>query len=398
MKIAIITASSRPIPATSGGATQTMMTHLINVNEEKCQHTFSIFSYYERKAEEESKKYRHTNFYYYKPNAKWDYVYSLFFRFLRKVTNEQIYVRCLFVKYCANIISNNNFDAVVLEGNCFWIQQLRTLIKNKIILHMHIDRLNKELKSANKMIDAADGLFAISEFCKHRMAEVDSSCSKKVFVVKNTIDTKTFTFRGNGIKQMIRSKFGVKPKQKVISYCGRIDQTKGVLELVYAVKLLDDANLHLTIIGSSVYQGGKISKYVEKVEHEARTLRGGVSFTGYISQEELPNYISASDVAIVPSLCLEAAGNVTIEALSCGVPVIASSQGGIPEYADQRACRLIKADDDFVENLAKQIQTIVYDDELYSSLKNNTRDVALQYDKYNYYINFCNAVEKVLDL
>lgn len=398
MKIALITGSPRPIPATLGGATQTMMTHLIDVNEEEKLHEFTIFSYFEAQAAEEAKKYKHSKFHFYHPNAKRDKLCALYWRFLRKITNERLYVRSNFINYCAGIIYQSCFDVVILEGNCFQVQQMRKLIKNKIILHMHIDRLNNELKSTKMMIDASDGLFAISEFCKNRMAEVDSSCRYKVTVVKNTIDTEKFTYRGDVERQEMRERFNVKTEQKLIVYCGRVDRTKGVLELVKALKLLNDENLCLIVIGSSVYQNSKKSDYIEKLERLSAYLKGGVVFTGYIPQNELPKYISGCDIALVPSICQEAAGNVIIEALGCGVPVIATTQGGIPEYADEKACRLVKVDDQFVKNLAKQIHELAYNEPLYATLKEHAREVALQYDKHNYYSNFCAAVKNVLNL
>ena len=65
MKIAIITASSRPIPAVKGGATQTMMTHLLDVNEKEQNHEFGIFSYYDSVAADASLKYKHIRFFFY---------------------------------------------------------------------------------------------------------------------------------------------------------------------------------------------------------------------------------------------------------------------------------------------------------------------------------------------
>lgn len=398
MEIALITASIRPIPATLGGATQTMMTHLIDVNEISGNHSFTIFNYYEPKAVECCKRYNHSHFHFYKGNKVADKLYSLFWRFLRKITNERVYVRDNFIKWVASIINQGSFDVVILEGNCFQVQQMRSLIKNKIILHMHIDRLNTELRAAKEMINVSDGIFAISEFCKDRMAEVDSSCRSKVFVVKNTIDTEKFVCQGDGVRDEIRNKYGIKLHQKVVMYCGRVDATKGVLELVRAIKKLDDENIHLLIIGSSVYKDSKKNEYIEMLERETASLKGGVTFTGYVPQSELPQIVSGVTVATVPSQCLEAAGNVTIEALSCGVPVIASTQGGIPEYADTSACRLIDVGPSFIDEFAEQIHEVCYNDELYKSLKSNARRVALQYDKHHYYNNFITSIEKVLAL
>ncbi|WP_458410178.1 glycosyltransferase family 4 protein [Bacteroides congonensis] len=398
MKIALIVASERPIPATKGGATQTMMTHLINVNEENGKHEFVIYSYYESLAYEKSKEYKHTFFHYYHSNVRKTNLQGLFWRAMRKLTCDYIYIRTDFVKWCADIISKEHYDAVILEGQCFHAQYMRQLYKGTLILHMHIDRLNNKLKSTKRIIDCCDGLFAISEFCKRRMIEVVPNASEKIIVVKNTVDTDKFTRVGREKSALaVRDKMGVKQGQKLISYCGRIDRTKGVLELVKALVILDDPNLKLMIIGSSVYAGSKKNDYILKVEREAEKLRGGVMFTGYIEQSELPDYVSGSDIAIVPSLWLEAAGNVTIEALGCEVPVIASSRGGIPEYADTSACRLVDYDEHFVDNLAKEIHELSYNEELYLSLKSHAREVAVRYNKYNYSKNFISAVTTIVN-
>ena len=68
--------------------------------------------------------------------------------------------------------------------------------------------------------------------------------------------------------------------------------------------------------------------------HELLAKRLGVSgsvvFVGRIAQEELPYYYAACDVSVIPSV-IEAFGLVTIEAMSCGKPVIGSKTGGIPD-------------------------------------------------------------------
>lgn len=396
--IALITASERPIPATHGGATQTMMTHLIDVNEEFGDNEFVIFCYHESEAEKESYHYKYSRFFFYSPNNVIDYVFSFYWRVLRKLTGERVFIRSRFIKWCADIIKKNDLDVVILEGGCFQVQQLRKLIPNKIILHMHIDRINKELKASAKMIKASDGLFAISEFCKKRMLEVVPSAGGKILVLKNTIDTELFCYKGDEVRNSYREKLGISKDKKVVSYCGRLDPTKGVLELFKAIHLLNDENIHLLIIGSSAYLGSKKNKYFSELESYSQALKGGVTFTGFISQKELPCYLSVSDLACVPSVCLEAAGNVTIEAMACELPVIASSQGGIPEYADTRACILVEYNDRFVEKMAQGIQKVLYDEKLYGSLKKEARTISKEFDKHNYYVNFCDSVEQIIEL
>lgn len=396
MKIALITASERPIPATLGGATQTMMTHLIDVNEERVGHEFIVFSHYEEKAELYSKKYKHSKFYYYKANQRVDWIGSLFYRALRVVSNHKIHLRSNFIRFCAKHIKEENVDAVVLQGGCFQAKHMRNLINNKIILHMHIDRLNTDLKESEDIINSVDGLIAISEYCKKKMLEVCPDKKDKIEVLKNTIDIDKFNTDGKDeIKQSIRKEIGATENQIVISYCGRLVEDKGVLELVKAIKILGDKRLRLMIIGSSVYAGGKKTEYVKKLEKEAENLIGGCYFTGYIPQKELPKYVKSSDITVVPSICQEAAGNVTIEALACGVPVIASTQGGIPEYADDSACELVPYNENFVSNIASALSKLTNDIDLYEVKSAKSREVALKYSKYNYHTNFIDIVSKL---
>ena len=228
------------------------------------------------------------------------------------------------------------------------------------------------------------------------MLEVCPNKNERIEVLKNTIDVNKFNIdRKEEVKGIICKKIGAKENQLIISYCGRLVEDKGVLELIKAIKQLDDERLRLMIIGSSVYAGGKKTEYVRKLEHEAKGILGGYCFTGYIPQKELPEYIKASDIAVVPSIWQEAAGNVIIEALACGIPVVASTQGGIPEYADESACELVPYNECFISNIASALYKLINNNELYKFKCANSRQVALKYSKYNYYTNFIDVVKKL---
>jgi glycosyltransferase involved in cell wall biosynthesis len=83
-------------------------------------------------------------------------------------------------------------------------------------------------------------------------------------------------------------------------------------------------DLKLTIIGGppdGKYSGGLVREY---------GLQDSVTFTGRISHEELTKRYSAAQVAVVPSL-YEGFGFPAAEAMACGLPVISSSAGALPE-------------------------------------------------------------------
>jgi len=65
-----------------------------------------------------------------------------------------------------------------------------------------------------------------------------------------------------------------------------------------------------------------------------------VRFTGPVSQPQLIEYYNAADALVLAS-SREGMPNVVLEAMACGLPVIATSVGGVPEILDARVGRLI---------------------------------------------------------
>jgi glycosyltransferase involved in cell wall biosynthesis len=89
--------------------------------------------------------------------------------------------------------------------------------------------------------------------------------------------------------------------------------------------------------------GGEEAGALENLAGELG-VAGRVRFLGL--QSEVEPYLQAADVFVCPSRWAEAAGLVNLEAQACGLPVVASDVGGIPEYvADGRTGLLFPAGD-----------------------------------------------------
>lgn len=396
MKIALVTANMSPVPATRGGATETMLTHLLDVNEEKRNHQFFVYSTYESEAEEKSHQYQASVFRYYH-NSKVDFLCGLPYRIMRKLTFGKTYIKSNFIRWCVQKIKEDQPDVIVIEGNYFQTLQLRHALDTPLVLHMHIDGLHRGTDNARNIVNACKGIIVISDYCRKRVTEIDPAQSSKIHILKNTIDVAHFDASGRtAFRNGFRKAHGIEERDIVFVYCGRLDEVKGVKEAIVAFSQIPDKNSYMLVIGSSVYKDGKKNAYVQQLEKQSEKLGGRVIFTGYVSQEDLPNYYASCDISLVPSKCQEAAGNVTIEALACGLPVIATKQGGIPEYADEAGCLLVDCDERLTDHLQEAMETLMQDKDLYQKKKVNARSIALKYDKYHYYSNFCDLIEEVM--
>ena len=115
----------------------------------------------------------------------------------------------------------------------------------------------------------------------------------------------------------------------LIGYVGRFIETKGISTLLNAARLLDeDVDWHLVLLG-----GGPQEKELEELSRKL-AIEDRVTFHHAVSHDLVPQFINSLDVLVLPSRTTptwkEQFGHVLIEAMACGVPVVGSSSGEIP--------------------------------------------------------------------
>ncbi len=148
-------------------------------------------------------------------------------------------------------------------------------------------------------------------------------------VVPLPTDTAAFS-PDPGKREMVRRKLDIPANALVVLYAGKLVEEKGLSALWNAFSEMiserDDAYL--------VLAGGGPMK--EELEEWARAtgLGSRVRLPGVVHNTDLPAYINAADVFVLPSETRsnwrEQFGRVAVEAMSCGVPVIGSDSGEIP--------------------------------------------------------------------
>jgi glycosyltransferase involved in cell wall biosynthesis len=104
---------------------------------------------------------------------------------------------------------------------------------------------------------------------------------------------------------------------------------KGLAYLLHAVaSIRKKRSVRLTIIGSPKKNG-----HMENLISELG-IRGCVTFTGRIRNEEFSSYYAEATIAVIPSL-YEGFGMPAGEAMACGVPVISTAGGALPEVVGE---------------------------------------------------------------
>jgi len=104
-------------------------------------------------------------------------------------------------------------------------------------------------------------------------------------------------------------------------------------------------------------------------------LGSRVRFLG--SQRNVEPFIQAADCALCPSVWAEAAGLVNLEAMACGLPVVASRIGGIPEFVEDGRTGFLFTPGDHRE-LAEWIHQLCDDPELRQRMGQEARSNAIR--------------------
>ncbi len=140
--------------------------------------------------------------------------------------------------------------------------------------------------------------------------------------------------------------------KKVVGFVGGLKKVKRADKLPdifsYITSIYDTEFL---VVGD-----GELKKSIEK-ECNKRKLQ--FKFVGNVSHEDVPYYMNAMDVMILPSRN-EGFGAVVIEAQGCGVAVVGSSNGGIPEAIGDGGI-VVEEGENFEKRFAESVVKLLED-------------------------------------
>lgn len=362
MRIAIITSGVLPVPAVKGGAVENLVDFYLNENEKAGLHDITVYSIRPEGSFTVTCS-KHTHFVFVNVHSFWGRLQRFIYSKLHKVYYYHPYVE-YFLWRIKGDIARNKYDKIVLENRPAFAPLLRRLTDSQIVTHLHTDTINVEQLLAEEWLENMDEVWAISRYIKNRVHNVRKNMS--VEVVMNGVDLSHF----DEAPSTDRRRFGFSVDDFVLVYFGRIIPEKGVEEVILSMqKLTAYENVKLLIIGSSFYDDtDRVDPFVEKIKHLSKPILDRIHFTGFVPYHEIPAYLKACDVAILPSLCEEAFGLSMLEAMACGVPVISTKAGGIPEVCGKSAF-LFERNEALVDNIVGAVKQLQCNKNLYETIK-----------------------------
>lgn len=173
----------------------------------------------------------------------------------------------------------------------------------------------------------ADMIVANSSSLRARLQERFPQLAAKIRTVHLGVDLRQFRPPTEGQRAALRRRFGVSGSF-VVAFAGRIIPRKGIPVLLRAFRKVKNAvpSARLLIAG-----GCPKPAYKAKLMRMARKLKLGARFVGIVPHRRMQDVYRAADCFVCPSQKHEAFGLVNVEAMACGIPSVASSNGGIRE-------------------------------------------------------------------
>jgi len=218
----------------------------------------------------------------------------------------------LWAGYAAAIIAQKyNIPYVLTEHRSRFVEN-NIFAKNKIKSY-HKGIIAKALRNATKVI-------VVSNKLKNVLFEIEPSIKNRTVIIPNFIDTSVF--------KPANEPPALKPF--VFFSLGNIIYTKGIDVLIEAFNILKKKNTTSVIlkIGGSGKEKYKLKKRISQLG-----LEDEIYFPGKLSRKQVVSEMQKSHAFVLASR-FEAFGVVLIEAMSCGLPVIASKSGGPEEIVN----------------------------------------------------------------
>jgi len=301
--------------------------------------------------EEKVRYFNLTNIEFKQTPTRKEYLF-LFFNLLPQVFK----LKKLIQKEKPDILLSNGFPAIFLVP--LSVLFLKTKPK---IFYVHHFQKQKENFLTRKIylwfLRKYEKIIAVSSITAGSLKSVFPEIKEKILTIPNGIDIKRLEVKES--KEELRKKLNL--PDGILGICvGRLTPFKNQKFLIKVAKEIKRDDFYILIVGDGdEYENLKREVEKEKLENKVKLL-------GFISTDEIPYYLKASDIFLYPSL-KEGFGIVVLEAMAVGLPVIIFKEIYIEEFGEN--ILVANNEKEFINYSKKLIENEVFRKELGEKLK-----------------------------
>jgi len=198
--------------------------------------------------------------------------------------------------------------------------------------------------------------------------KIDKVSHKKTLSVYGVVNLQKFAPAPD--KLILRKQLGLPDDKLLVLYLGTFKKDKGVYELLEAFTLVNQQipNTILEICGYGVEKAGMI-RYIQK-----NKLEKVVRMVGAVDHEKVDLWMKACDLFVLPTYH-EGMPNAVMEAMACGLPVVVSAVGGLPDAVGDSSGALLVPPQN-VDELTNAMLNILRDEQLRRNMSTAARQRA----------------------
>lgn len=373
------------VPATLGGAVETLYEILMEQNEIYNELDLYIVCSYNKEAKKKSKKYRNTKVIYVRKNDFEKRIYNKIVKILNSFLKpKKELLQYDFAKENKALLKTKA-DIYVTNGcgaNYYPVE--KKVGRDNMYYYLHCEA------NANEDSDRIFGhTISVSDYIKRSYYKTSGCSSEDGIVIRNCTREEIFSKRISADeKAELRKKLGFEEDDFVVLYTGRLAENKGPHVLIDALEKVEIKKVKLLICGA-VNSGlqtkdNYLTFFTDKVNKNVDRVR----YTGYIDHNELYKYYQVADIQVVPSLWEEPAGLVAIEGMYSGLPLIVTESGGMVEYISSDCAIVVKKDDNLATAIAENIVKLKENSDLRERMREEGIKKASLYTRREYYRQF----------
>lgn len=202
----------------------------------------------------------------------------------------------------------------------------------RIPVIIHAERGTIEDKKRNIIFQRflwalAKQVLSVSAAHRKKVTDITGFPQGQIKAIVNGVDTELF-FPKPEVKNEVRVSLGLKKGHICIGTVGSLRSVKNQILLINACKTILSGFSHVEVL--IVGEGPLKNQLTQKVSTLGFSKR--IHFLG--TRTNIPEILNALDIFVLPSLS-EGMPNAVLEAMACGVPVIATAVGGVPEIIEK---------------------------------------------------------------